>query len=152
MGIKIEDIVPALGVINGKGWAGDLLGKKSQNEAAEQQKQQMLKDAADQKAAQEQQAAQAKAQEWANSRSGMKKGGMAKKKMADGGKVPQDIDGASATRSPKKGEKPTYEEPGSGIRVDGKPLNKAKGGMIGSSASRRADGAASRGKTRGKMC
>jgi hypothetical protein len=82
---------------------------------------------------------------------GMKKGG-AVKKMADGGKVPQDIDGASATRSPKKGEKPVYEEPGSGIRVDGKPLNKAKGGMVKSSASRRADGMASKGKTRGKMC
>jgi hypothetical protein len=64
--------------------------------------------------------------------------------------APQDIDGASATRSPKKGEKPVYEEPGSGIRVDGKPLNKAKGGFV--SASSRADGMASRGKTRGKMC
>jgi hypothetical protein len=97
-------------------------------------------------------AAKAEAGTQAKAGEGMKKGGAVKKKMADGGKVPQDIDGASATRSPKKGEKPVYEEPGSGIRVDGKPLNKAKGGMIGSSASRRADGMASRGKTRGKMC
>ena len=66
----------------------------------------------------------------------------------DTNQVPQDIDGASATRSPKKGEKPVYEEPGSGIRVDGKPLKKmAKGG----SASSRADGVASKGKTRGKF-
>lgn len=148
MGIKIEDLVPALGMINGKGWAGDMFGKKSEMED-EQQK--VMQAAQDQKAAQERAAAQASAQQWANSRNGMKKGG-AVKKMADGGKVPQDVDGASATRSPKKGEKPTYEEPGSGIRVDGKPLNKAKGGMVRSSASRRADGAASRGKTRGKMC
>jgi hypothetical protein len=147
MGIKIEDIVPVLGMMNGKGWAGDMFGKKSKMEA-EQAAQ--AKAASDQKAAQEQAAQQAQAQQWAN-RPAMKKGGMAKK-MADGGKVPQDVDGASATRSPKKGEKPVYEEPGSGIRVDGKPLNKAKGGMVGSSASRRADGAASRGKTRGKMC
>lgn len=68
----------------------------------------------------------------------------------DTNQVPQDIDGASATRSPKKGEKPVYEEPGSGILVDGKPIKKAKGGAV--SASRRADGIASKGKTRGKMC
>ena len=148
MGIRVEDFVPIMGMMNGKGMFGDMLGKKSENEAKEQA---AAKAAADQKAAQEQAAAQANAQQWANSRTTMKKGGMAKK-MADGGKVPQDVDGASATRSPKKGEKPVYEEPGSGIRVDGKPLNKAKGGMVGSSASRRADGMASRGKTRGKMC
>jgi hypothetical protein len=151
MGIRIEDFVPIMGMMNGKGMFGDMLGKKSENEAAEQA---AANAAAEQKAAQEKATAQANAQQWANNRNGMKKGGIVKKKMADGGtvKVPQDIDGASATRSPKKGEKPTYEEPGSGIRVDGKPLNKAKGGMIRSSASRRADGAASRGKTRGKMC
>lgn len=63
--------------------------------------------------------------------------------------VPQDIDGASATRSPKKGEKIMYEEPGSSIRVDGKPIKFAKGGMT---ASSRADGIATKGKTRGKMC
>jgi len=115
---------------------------------AEKAKEKMLKDAAEQKMLQEKAASAARAQEWAN-RPAMKKGGMAK--MSDGGKVPQDIDGASATRSPKKGEKPTYEEPGSGIRVDGKPLNKARGGMVNSSASRRADGCATKGKTRGKV-
>lgn len=66
----------------------------------------------------------------------------------DTNQVPQDIDGASATRSPKKGEKPAYEEPGSGILVDGKPLKRAKGGMT---ASARADGCACKGKTKGKM-
>jgi hypothetical protein len=147
MGIKIEDKVPVLGMMNGKGWAGDMFGKKSKIEAEQAQQAQA---AADQKAAQEKAAAQANAQQWAN-RPAMKKGGVVKK-MADGGpvKVPQDIDGASATRSPKKGEKPVYEEPGSGIRVDGKPIKKAGGGSV--SASRRADGMASRGKTRGKMC
>jgi hypothetical protein len=69
------------------------------------------------------------------------------------GKPPQDIDGASATRSPKKGEKITYEQPGSGILVDGKPLNdskpikKAKGGSV----SARADGCCTKGKTKGRM-
>lgn len=65
----------------------------------------------------------------------------------DTNQVPQDIDGASATRNPKKGEKPVYEEPGSGILVDGKPLKRAKGGT----ASARADGCACKGKTKGKM-
>jgi hypothetical protein len=65
----------------------------------------------------------------------------------DTNQVPQDIDGASATRSPKKGEKPTYEEPGSGILVDGKPLKRASGGSV----SARADGCATKGKTKGKM-
>jgi hypothetical protein len=62
--------------------------------------------------------------------------------------VPQDIDGASATRSPKKGEKIKYEEPGSGIIVDGKPIKKM---AAGGSASSRADGIAMKGKTRGTM-
>ena len=65
----------------------------------------------------------------------------------DTNQVPQDIDGASATRSPKKGEKSVYEEPGSGILVDGKPIKKAKGGSV----SARADGCCTKGKTRGKM-
>jgi hypothetical protein len=108
------------------------------------------------------QVAQGPAGTQAKAGEGMKKGGMAKKMNNGGpvytekmGKPPQDIDGASATRSPKKGEKITYEQPGSGIIVDGKPLNdskpikKAGGGMT---ASRRADGIASKGKTRGKMC
>ena len=98
MGIKLEDLSPIYGAIKGKGMFGDVFNKKSENEA-EAQKQQMLKDAADQKAAQEQQAAQAQAQQWAN-RPAMKKGGMVKS----------------------------------------------------SSASRRADGMASKGKTRGKFC
>jgi hypothetical protein len=148
MGIKLGDLSPVYGALKGEGMFGDLLGKKSENEAEAQKAMQAAKE---KKAADEQALAEANAQEWAKRQTGMKKGGMTKK-MADGGKVPQDIDGASATRSPKKGEKPTYEEPGSGIRVDGKPLNKAKGGMIGSSASRRADGIATKGKTRGKMC
>jgi hypothetical protein len=63
--------------------------------------------------------------------------------------VPQDIDGASATRSPKKGEKIKYEEPGSGIMVDGKPIKKM---AAGGTASSRADGIATKGKTRGKLC
>ena len=105
----------------------------------------------DKKKREEEEAAKAVAGTQAKAGEGMKKGGSVKK-MADGGtaKVPQDIDGASATRSPKKGEKPVYEEPGSGILVDGKPIKKAGGGSV--SASRRADGMASRGKTRGKMC
>lgn len=49
---------------------------------------------------------------------------------------PQDIDGASVTKSPKK--------PAS------KPKGYAKGGSVGS-ASKRADGCAQRGKTKGRM-
>ena len=64
--------------------------------------------------------------------------------------VPQDIDGASAGRKFKKSEPNLPEQPGEGIRVDDKPVKKAGGGSV--SASRRADGMASRGKTRGKMC
>ena len=150
MGIKIEDLVPALGMINGKGWAGDVFGKKSRNEAAEQAAANAAKAAADQKAAQEQAARQAQAQEWAN-RPAMKKGGTVKK--ADGGSVytekmgqpPKEPDDASVRKQSKKDQP---EQLGSGIRVE----KKAKGGMTGSSASRRADGMASRGKTRGKMC
>jgi hypothetical protein len=151
MGIGIKDVLgavsPVYGAVTGEGAFGDLLGKKSEMKEDEAKK---VLAAAEQKVAEQKAASQARAQQAAN-QARMKKGGSVKK-MADGGKVPQDIDGASATRSPKKGEKPTYEEPGSGIRVDGKPLNKAKGGMVSSSASRRADGIASKGKTRGKMC
>lgn len=148
MGIGLKDVLgavsPVYGAVTGEGAFGDVLGKKTEMKEDEAKK--VLQAAAEQKAAEQ----KARAQRAAN-QARMKKGGSVKK-MADGGKVPQDIDGASATRSPKKGEKPTYEEPGSGIRVDGKPLNKAKGGMVSSSASRRADGIASKGKTRGKMC
>lgn len=144
----LANLSPVYGALKGEGMFGDVLGKKSEKESEAQK---AMQAAQEKKAADEQALAEANAQEWMKRQGGMKKGGMAKK-MADGGKVPQDIDGASATRSPKKGEKPVYEEPGSGIRVDGKPLNKAKGGMISSSASRRADGIASKGKTRGKIC
>jgi hypothetical protein len=96
MGIKVEDLFPGLGMINGKGWAGDMFGKKSK---MEEEQAAQAKAVADQKAAQEQAAAQANASQWAN-RPAMKKGGMVKS----------------------------------------------------SSASRRADGMASKGKTRGKFC
>lgn len=138
--MNLKDIVMSGGILPAM-LKEDFVAKDEARAAEDEAKKKAAAEAAAQEAG-----TQAKAGE------GMKKGGAVKKKMADGGKVPQDIDGASATRSPKKGEKPVYEEPGSGIRVDGKPLNKAKGGMIGSSASRRADGIASRGKTRGKMC
>ena len=138
--MNLKDVVMSGGILPAM-LKEDFIAKGEAKAAEDEAKKKAAAEAAAQEAG-----TQAKAGE------GMKKGGAVKKKMADGGKVPQDIDGASATRSPKKGEKTVYEEPGSGIRVDGKPLNKAKGGMIGSSASRRADGIASRGKTRGKMC
>jgi hypothetical protein len=203
MGISIEDIVaPGLGMITGKGFLGNVLGKKDEIEA---EKQKALASAAEQKAAQEQAAAQANAQQWAN-RPAMKKGGSVKTKCYDdGGPVytekmgqpPKEPDDASVRKQSKKDQP---EQPGSGIRVDGKPLkdnfprqaavirqgweDKAKaemardrdradkgrafkenaesgrtnamgdtykkGGSV--SASSRADGMASRGKTRGKMC
>jgi hypothetical protein len=64
--------------------------------------------------------------------------------------APKDIDGKSAGKVDKKD---APEQPGSGIIVDGKPLNdskpikKAKGGSV----SARADGCCTKGKTRGKM-
>jgi hypothetical protein len=61
---------------------------------------------------------------------------------ADMGQPPQDIDGKSVT---KAGKKDTSQIPGSGIII-----SKAKGGMIGS-ASKRADGCCTKGKTRGKV-
>jgi hypothetical protein len=147
MGIKIEDLVPVLGMMNGKGWAGDMFGKKSQ---IEEQQNAIAKQAADQKAAQDKAAQEARSSQWAN-RPAMKKGGAVKK--ADGGSVytekmgkpPQDVDGASVRKSSKRDQP---EQLGEGIRTE----KKAKGGMTGTSASRRADGMASRGKTRGKMC
>ena len=49
-------------------------------------------------------------------------------------------------------EKMEKEEPtGGGSESKAKPLNYRKGGMVKSSASKRADGCAQRGKTRGKM-
>lgn len=62
--------------------------------------------------------------------------------------APKDIDDASAGRKFKKDEPGMPEQPGSRIRVDGKPVkNMAKGGT----ASSRADGIAQRGKTRGTI-
>jgi hypothetical protein len=63
--------------------------------------------------------------------------------------APKEPDDASAGRKFKKDEPNMPEQPGSGIRVDGKPVKKmASGGT----ASSRADGCAVKGKTRGKMC
>ena len=62
---------------------------------------------------------------------------------ADMGQPPQDVDGKSVTKVDKKN---LPEQPGSGIII-----KKASGGMIGS-ASKRADGCCTKGKTRGKMC
>lgn len=144
MGLKLGDIIPAYGMLKGEGWAGDLLGRKSKNEAAAKAAAQA---AADQKAAQERAAAQQSAQQWANRSAMMKKGGAVKK--ADGGSVytekmgkpPQDVDGASVRKQSKRDQP---EQLGEGIKVD----KKAKGGMT---ASKRADGCACRGKTRGKL-
>lgn len=61
--------------------------------------------------------------------------------------APKEPDDASAGRKFKKDEPGMPEQPGSAIRVDGKPVKKAKGG----SASSRADGIAQRGKTKGTM-
>ena len=62
--------------------------------------------------------------------------------------APKEPDDASAGRKFKKDEPGMPEQPGSRIRVDGKPMKKmASGG----SASSRADGCAQRGKTRGTM-
>ena len=81
---------------------------------------------------------------------------MAKDKVytQDMGQPPKDIDGASAGRklSPKEPNMP--EQPGSAIRVDGKPVKPTKkmasGGSVGS-ASKRADGCCVKGKTKGTM-
>lgn len=56
------------------------------------------------------------------------------------GQPPKDIDGASAGKTDKKN---MPEQPGSGIVI-----KKAKGGMT---ASARADGCATKGKTKGTM-
>jgi hypothetical protein len=65
--------------------------------------------------------------------------------------APQDIDGASAGRKFGKNEPNVPEQPGSRIRVDGKPVKPEKKMAAGGSASSRADGCAIKGKTRGKM-
>jgi hypothetical protein len=66
--------------------------------------------------------------------------------------APKEPDDASAGRKFGKDEPGMPEQPGSRIRVDGKPVKSekklAKGGMT---ASARADGIAQRGKTRGTI-
>ena len=65
--------------------------------------------------------------------------------------APKEPDDASAGRKFKKGEPNMPEQPGSGIRVDGKPLKPEKKMASGGTASSRADGCCTKGKTRGKM-
>ena len=67
------------------------------------------------------------------------------------GKPPQDIDGASAGRKFGKNEPNVPEQPGSRIRVDGKPVKPEKKMASGGSASSRADGCATKGKTKGRF-
>jgi hypothetical protein len=147
MSIKIEDLVPVIGMMNGKGWAGDMFGKKSRNEAAEQAAANAAKAEADQKAAAEQAAQRAQAAQWAN-RPAMKKGGAVKKKMAEGGKV---MSQAEKEAREEMADKKMREKTDRAYEASRTTPYK-KGGMVGSSASRRADGMASKGKTRGKMC
>ena len=65
--------------------------------------------------------------------------------------APKEPDDASAGRKFKKDEPGMPEQPGSRIRVDGKPVKPEKKMASGGSASARADGIAVRGKTRGTM-
>ena len=82
---------------------------------------------------------------------------------AEMGKPPQDIDSASATKSPKKppAPKPSAPKPSApkdSVFREGMPVPQdIDGGSVkkmakGGSVSSRADGIAQRGKTRGKMC
>ena len=94
-----------------------------------------------------------------------------KKNYADGGMfregmpVPQDVDGASVTPGPKRPamKRPAMKRPapkGGGMFREGMPVPQdvdgasakpyKKGGSVGS-ASRRADGIARQGKTKGRM-
>ena len=65
--------------------------------------------------------------------------------------APKEPDDASAGRKFGKDEPGMPEQPGSRIRVDGKPVKPEKKMASGGSASSRADGIAQRGKTRGKI-
>ena len=65
--------------------------------------------------------------------------------------APKEPDDASAGRKFKKGEPGMPEQPGSGIRVDGKPVKPAKKMASGGTASSRADGCATKGKTKGRF-
>lgn len=84
---------------------------------------------------------------------------------AEMGKPPQDIDGASATKSPApkkpsapKAPAPKQSAPKDSVFREGMPVpqdidgGSAKRMAKGGSVSSRADGIAQRGKTRGKMC
>jgi hypothetical protein len=65
--------------------------------------------------------------------------------------APQEPDDASAGRKFKKDEPGMPEQPGSAIRVDGKPVKPMKKMAGGGSASARADGCATKGKTKGRF-
>ena len=65
--------------------------------------------------------------------------------------APQEPDDASAGRKFKKGEPNMPEQLGQDIRVDGKPVKPAKKMAGGGSASARADGCATKGKTKGRF-
>jgi hypothetical protein len=65
--------------------------------------------------------------------------------------APKEPDDASAGRKFKKNEPGMPEQPGSRIRVDGKPLKPEKKMASGGTASSRADGCCVKGKTRGMM-
>jgi len=73
---------------------------------------------------------------------------MAKDKVDPKNPTPQDVPEPSGAAA-SKGYKP--EQLGSGIRVDGKPVKPEKKMASGGSASSRADGCCTKGKTRGKM-
>lgn len=145
MGIQLEDLVPGLGMINGKGWAGNVFGKADEIEAEKQKQAKAAQDAADQKAAQEKAAAQAQAQQWAN-RPAMKKGGVVKK--AEGGKV---MSQAEKEAREEMADKKMREKTDKAYEASRTTPYKKGGAVKASSASRRADGIASRGKTRGKL-
>jgi hypothetical protein len=65
--------------------------------------------------------------------------------------APQEPDDASAGRKFKKGEPGMPEQLGQDIRVDGKPVKPAKKMAGGGSASARADGCCTKGKTKGRF-
>lgn len=65
--------------------------------------------------------------------------------------APKEPDDASAGRKFKKDEPGMPEQPGSRIRVDGKPLKPEKKMASGGTASSRADGCATKGKTKGRF-
>jgi hypothetical protein len=73
---------------------------------------------------------------------------MAKDKIDPKSAAPQDVPEPSGAAA-SKGYKP--EGLGSGIRVDGKPVKPVKKMASGGTASSRADGCCTKGKTRGKM-